>query len=74
MASIVTIQLAQNIATGEIDRDAPFLVMAPESGRSGTYIDEPEVIAQIPPGEVAAKFEAEWIGGEWKFIRRWFDA
>jgi len=74
MASIVTIQLAQNIETGEIEREAPFFVMAPEPGRSGTYIDEPAVLAQIPPGEVAAKFEAEWISGEWKFIRRWFDA
>jgi hypothetical protein len=74
MPSIVTIQLAQNIVTGEIDREAPFLVVALEPGRTGTYVDEPSVIAQIPPGEPAAKFRADWVDGQWKIGKRVLDS
>ena len=70
MREIVLITLATNPETGTIDRTAPFLVQASDPARSGLYEREPEVLAQIQPGERDATFEAEWMGGEWKFGKR----
>jgi hypothetical protein len=59
---IVLLTVALDWETGEIDRDAPFMV---NSSRLGTlynrpYENELEVIAQFRPGEWRARFEAEW--------------
>ncbi len=35
--------------------------------RSGFYEQVPSVFRQLAPGETAATFEAEWIGGQWVF-------
>jgi hypothetical protein len=70
MREIVLITLATNPDTGAIDRTAPFLVQASDPARSGLYEREPEVLAQMQPGERDARFEAEWTGDEWKFGKR----
>jgi hypothetical protein len=74
MKGIVKVRLGVDPTTGLVDPRAPFLVIAPQPGRSGMYHDEPDVIAQIAPDEVKARFEAEWIEGEWKFGKRVLDA
>ena len=46
------------------------MVKAQDPRRSGLYYDEPAVIAQILPGELEARFEAEWDGAQWRFGKR----
>ena len=70
MKSIVKVRRGVDTTTGLLDPDAPFLVVAEQPGRSGMYQDEPDVIAQMAPDEVEARFEAEWIEGEWRFGKR----
>lgn len=70
MREIILITLATDPETGTIDRGGPFLVQASDPARSGLYEREPEVVAQIQPDERDAKFEAEWMGDEWKFGKR----
>jgi hypothetical protein len=70
MREIVLITLAADPETGAIDRTAPFLVQASDPARRGLYEREPEVLAQIQPGERDATFEAEWMGDERKFGTR----
>jgi len=67
MAEIVTVILASNGVA--IDRDASFFVVA-NAGRSGFYQDEPAVLAQIPLGDIRARFQAEWRDGAWTFGKR----
>jgi len=67
---IVIICLALNPGTGDIDSEAPFVVIPSNLGRCGMYENRPDVIAQFLPGERQARFEAEWADGEWKFGRR----
>jgi hypothetical protein len=74
MTEIVVVSLAIDAKTGAILPDAPFLVKASRTDRSGVYDQEPEVIAQFLPGEAQARFEAEWTDGAWKFGKRVTDA
>ena len=52
--------------------DAPFMVNSSVPGRSHPYQDELDVIAQFGPGELQARFEAEWDdeSGNWIFGKR----
>jgi hypothetical protein len=70
MKRIVLVQLAVDEKTGQIDREAPFLVIAPQPESTGLYDNEPDVIAQIAYDECEAKFEAEWVDGKWVFGKR----
>jgi hypothetical protein len=70
--AIVEIKLGRS-AGGSIARHAPFAVFAENPDRCGLYDKEPDVIAQLAPGEDNARFEATW-DGEWKFGRRVQDA
>ena len=70
MNDIVLVCLALDAGTGGIDRGAPFMVIARQAYRSRLYSDEPEVLAQLLPGERQARFEAEWTGVGWKFGKR----
>ena len=74
MKEIVVVCLAIDAKTGALVPDAPFLVKAGRADRSGVYEKEPDVLAQFHPGERQARFEAEWIEGEWKFGKRVTDA
>jgi len=74
MKEIVIVSLAIDAKTGTLIPDAPFLVKASHSDRSGVYEQEPEVIAQFLPGEKKARFEAEWTDDGWKFGKRVTDA
>jgi hypothetical protein len=69
MKDIVLVTLAVDAATGKIDPHGPFLVNSRVLGRSRPYQDEPGVIAQFGPGELQARFEAEWDdeSGNWMF-------
>jgi hypothetical protein len=67
---VVRVCLGRNLDTGEPDPFAPFLVKAQDPRRSGLYYQEPAVIAQMLRGEREASFEAEWVGGQWKFGKR----
>jgi hypothetical protein len=73
---IVFVSLATDPKTGTTIPDAPLLVKAARADRSGIYDQEPEVIAQFPPGERQAQFEAEWNDekGVWIFGKRVDDA
>jgi hypothetical protein len=75
MKEIVLVTLAIDAATGKIDPDAPFMVNSRLPGRSQPYQDEPGVIAQFGPGELQARFEAEWDdeSGNWIFGKRVLD-
>ena len=75
MKTIVAVSLGTDPKSGEVDPTAPFMVSTTkEPSRTWFYHDEPEVIAQMMPGEREARFEAEWIEGQWKFGRRLADA
>ena len=78
MKEIVVVCLAIDAETGEIDPAAPFVVIPRQPRlqprRGGVYHNEPDVIAQFLPGERQARFEAEWIEGEWSFGKRVADA
>ena len=58
---------------GGIDRDGPFLVIAEDDDRCGSYVNEPDVIVQLAPDEDTARFEATW-DGQWRFGKRLHDA
>jgi hypothetical protein len=75
MKEIVLVTLAIDTATGKIDPGAPFMVNSRLPGRSQPYQDEPGVIAQFRPGELQARFEAEWDdeSGNWIFGKRVLD-
>jgi hypothetical protein len=73
MKTIVIVKLP-TVADHAFDPKGPFVVMAPQPGRSGVYEDEPAVVTQIPPGETNAKFEAEWVDGQWVFGKRVLDS
>jgi hypothetical protein len=75
MKEIVLVTLAIDAETGKIDSDAPFMVSGRLPGRSQPYQDEPGVIAQFQPGELQARFEAEWDdeSGGWVFGKRVLD-
>jgi hypothetical protein len=72
MKEIVLVTLAVDATTGKIDSGAPFLVNSRVPGRTHPYRDEPGVIAQFGPGELQARFEAEWDdeSGNWMFGKR----
>jgi hypothetical protein len=67
---VILVCLGRRLDTGEPDPSAPFMVKARDPRRSGLYYQEPAVIAQILRGEREASFEAEWVGGRWKFGKR----
>jgi hypothetical protein len=75
MKEIVLVTLAIDVATGKNDPGAPFMVNSRIPGRSQPYQDEPGVIAQFQPGELQARFEAEWDdeSGNWIFGKRVLD-
>ena len=75
MKEIVLVTLAIDVATGAIDRGAPLMVNSRVPGRSHPYQGEPGVIAQFGPGELQARFEAEWDDeiGSWIFGKRVLD-
>ena len=56
MKEIVLVCLAIDARTGALLPDAPLLVKAGRADRSGVYDQEPEVIAQLLPGERQARF------------------
>jgi hypothetical protein len=60
-------------ADGSIARHGTFMVFADDLDRCGLYDKEPDVIAQLAPGEDNGRFEATW-DGEWKFGQRVQDA
>jgi hypothetical protein len=72
-SEIVQIRLRRN-ESGAIDRQAPFLLFAHDGSRSGYYVYQPNVIAQLAHDEDNARFEAAWDGKEWTFGRRVQDA
>ena len=74
MKHTVLVCLTIDADTGGIDRGAPFMVIARQAYRSRLYSDEPEVLAQLLPGERQGRFEAEWTGAGWKFGKRVVDA
>jgi hypothetical protein len=57
-SEIVQIRLSRN-DNGTIDRKAPFLLFADDGKRSGYYVYEPNVIAQLTPDKDRGRFEAE---------------
>jgi hypothetical protein len=77
---IVEIKLGRS-PDGNIARHGPFMVFGDDADRCGLddadrcglYDKEPDVIAQLGPGEDNGLFEATW-DGEWKFGRRVQDA
>ena len=71
-SEIVEIRLGRK-SDGSFARDAAFMVIAKDADRCGLYKSEPDVIAQLAPGEDIARFDATW-DGEWKFGRRIQDA
>jgi len=71
MKEIVVVCLAIEAETGMVDSAAPFVVIPfQRPHRGGIYHNEPDVTAQLRPGERQARFEAEWSDGEWKFGKR----
>jgi hypothetical protein len=78
MKEIVLVTLAFETETGTIDPKAPFMVNSHRRGLryNGPYEDEIGVIEQFRPGELQARFEAEWDDkkGDWIFGKRVDDA
>jgi hypothetical protein len=78
MREIVLVTLAFDMETGKIDFKAPFMVNNRRRGLryNGPYEDEIGVIEQFRPGELQARFEAEWDdeAGDWIFGKRVDDA
>jgi hypothetical protein len=54
--------------------DAPSVVKASRSDRSGVYDQEPEVIAWFMPDERQVRLEAKWTENGWTFGKRVADA
>jgi hypothetical protein len=59
---------------GSVIPGAPFLVTDGRGGRAGIYDAEPGIIAQLLPGEMQVRFEAEWTSEGWKLGKRVTDA
>ena len=71
---IVLVTLAVDPETGKVDPGGPFLVTPPPLLPACLYEDEPQVMAQMLPGERQARFKADWIDGAWRFGKRVRDA
>jgi hypothetical protein len=78
MKEIVLVTLAIDPETGKIDPKAPFMVNGCRRGLryNGPYEDELGVIEQFRPGELQARYQAEWDdeSGDWIFGKRVDDA
>jgi hypothetical protein len=63
----VQVRLGVNSETGQIDRDAPFMVWgeAAPDHHPAIYDDAPQVIVQMARDEQQARFTAEWAGERW---------
>jgi len=71
---VVLIDEADELGWRTLLPDAPFVVKASRSDRSGVYDQEPEVIAWIMPDERQVRLEAKWTENGWTFGKRVPDA
>jgi hypothetical protein len=65
---VISVHLARDAETGVVDPDAPVLIIGPDRSRQ---------TGRLLPGELAlfagdsfAYFEAEFVDGVWRLIRR----
>jgi len=68
--TVVKISFYRDPETGQIDHLAPFQVSNRAGRYSGSYEDEPQILAEIEPDTGTAYFEAQWVGERWVFGRR----
>jgi hypothetical protein len=68
--TVVKISFYRDPETGEIDHLAPFQVSDRAGRHTGSYEDEPQVLAEIEPHTSTAYFEAQWLGERWVFGHR----
>jgi hypothetical protein len=68
--TVVKISFRRDPDSGEIDHLAPFEVADRAGRHTGTYEDEPQVLAEIGADTSTAYFEAQWVDDRWVFGHR----